>query len=163
MGEQGAGSTYYCAQHKDTQTSLRCGRCNTPVCPRCRIHGPVGVRCPDCGKPPKLPQYEVSTPLILRAVGASLVIGIAGGFVLLFVLGFGFLYLIAAAAFGYVLAEGTSYAANRKRGPTLAIIAAIGAVVGHAPTIVLFGIVSPFLLLGAILAAVVAFVRLRQP
>lgn len=162
MAEQGTDETY-CARHKDTPTGLRCGRCDTPVCPNCMVHGPVGVRCPDCGKPPKLPQFEVSTPLMLRAVAASLVIGFAGGFVLLFVIGFGFLYLLAAAAFGYVLAEGTSYAANKKRGPKLATIAAIGAVVGHAPIIALLGVVTIFVLLGAIVAAVVAFIRLRQP
>ena len=164
MGEQGAGSTYYCAQHKDTQTSLRCGRCNTPVCPRCRIHGPVGIRCLDCGRPPQLPQYQVSTPLILRAVGASLALGITGGvvLVLLALSGFGlFFYLIAAAGFGYVVSEGTSYAANRKRGRTLAIIAVIGTILGHVPVIALTGLLH--LLLGAAIAAFVAFVRLRQP
>ncbi len=161
MGEQEAGATY-CARHKDTSSSLRCGRCETPVCPQCMIHGPVGVRCPDCGKPPKLPQFEVSTPLILRAVGASLVIGIAGGIVLLFVLGFGlFFYLIAAAGFGYLVSEATSYAAKRKRGPALAIIAAIATVVGHVPVIALTGLLH--LLLGAVIAAFVAYVRLRQP
>ncbi len=163
MSGQGSGATY-CAEHKNTQTSLRCGRCDTPVCPRCMVHAPVGVRCPNCGKPPKLPTYQVSTQLILRGVGASLFIGIVGGFALIFLLSFGvFLYLIAAAGFGYVLAEGTSYAAQRKRGAALAVVAVIGTVVGHAPSIALFGIVSPFVLLGAILAAVVAFVRLRQP
>ena len=163
MGEHEAGATY-CARHKDTPTSLRCGRCETPVCPQCMIHGPVGVRCPDCGRPPKLSQYEVSTPLILRAVGASLLVGIAGGGVLLllFLIGFGlFFYLIAAAGFGYVVSEATSYAANRKRGRTLAIIAVVATVVGHVPVIALTGLLH--LLLGAAIAAFVAFVRLRQP
>ena len=163
MGEHEAGVTY-CARHKDTPTSLRCGRCETPVCPRCRIHGPVGIRCLDCGRPPQLPQYEVSTPLILRAVGASLLVGIAGGGVLLllFLIGFGlFFYLIAAAGFGYVVSEATSYAANRKRGRTLAIIAVVATVVGHVPVIALTGLLH--LLLGAAIAAFVAFVRLRQP
>ncbi len=162
MAEQETDATY-CVRHKDKPTGLRCGRCETPVCPQCMVHGPVGVRCPDCGKPPKLPQFEVSTPLVLRAIGASLVIGLVGGFLLLFVLGFGFFYLLAAAAFGYALAEGVSYAANRKRGPKLATIAAIGAVVGHVPIIALFGLVTIFVILGAVIAAVVAFVRLRQP
>lgn len=162
MAERETDATF-CVRHKDKPTGLRCGRCETPVCPQCMVHGPVGVRCPDCGKPPKLPQFEVSTPLVLRAIGASLVIGLAGGFVLLFAISFGFLYLIAAAAFGYALAEGTSYAANRKRGPKLATIAAIGAIVGHVPIIALLGVVTIFVLLGAVIAAVVAFVRLRQP
>ena len=161
MADQGTGSTF-CAQHKDTPTNLRCGRCETPVCPQCMVHGPVGVRCPDCGRPPKFPQYEVSTALALRAVAASLVLGIAGGIVLLFLLGFGlFFYLIASAGFGYLISEVTSYAAKRKRGPTLAIIAAIGAVVGHVPVIALTGLLH--LLLGAVIAAFIAYVRLRQP
>ena len=57
----------------------------------------------------------------------------------------------------------TSYVANSKRGPKLAIIAVVGTVVGHVLIVALWGFVSLFLLLGAILAAVVAFVRLRQP
>ena len=163
MGEQGAGSTYYCAQHRDTPTNLRCGRCNTPVCPRCRIHGPVGIRCLDCGRPPRLPQYQVPTPLLLRAVGVSLGLGIAGGLILLFLPIYGIFYLIATAGFGFIVAEMTSYVANSKRGPKLAIIAVVGTVVGHVLIVALWGFVSLFLLLGAILAAVVAFVRLRQP
>ena len=162
MGEQGTGGTF-CAQHKDTPTGLRCGRCETPVCPRCRIHGPVGIRCLDCGRPPQLPQYQVSTPLLLRAIGASLGLGIAGGLILLFLPVYGIFYLIVTAGFGFIVAEMTSYAASSKRGPKLAIIAVVGTVVGHVLIVALLGFVSPFLLLGAILAAVVAYVRLRQP
>ncbi|MYB48364.1 MAG: hypothetical protein F4X72_03690 [Dehalococcoidia bacterium] len=161
MAGQGTGATY-CVQHKDTPTGLRCGRCETPVCPQCMVHGPVGVRCLDCGKPPKLPQFEVSTPLVLRAIGASLGLGIAGGVVFLVLYAFGlFFYLIAAAGFGYVVSEATSYAANRKRGPVLAIIAAIGAVLGHVPVIALTGLLH--LILGAVIAGFIAYVRLKQP
>ena len=90
--------------------------------------------------------------------------GIAGGIVLLFLAlsGFGlFFYLIASAGFGYVVSEATSYAANRKRGPVLAVIAAIGAVVGHVPVIALTGLLH--LILGAVIAGFIAYVRLRQP
>lgn len=163
MAEQSTDAIF-CARHKDTPTGLRCGRCETPVCPQCMVHGPVGVRCLDCGKPPKLPQFEVSTPLVLRAIGASLGLGIAGGIVLLFLAlsGFGlFFYLIASAGFGYVVSEATSYAANRKRGPVLAVIAAIGAVLGHVPVIALTGLLH--LILGAVIAGFIAYVRLRQP
>ena len=162
MAGQDTGETY-CARHKDTPTNLRCGRCDTPVCPRCRIHGPVGIRCLDCGRPPQLPQYQVSTPLLLRAVGTSLGSGIAGGLILMFLPVYGIFYLIAAAGFGFIVAEMTSYAANSKRGPKLAIIAIVGTVVGHVLIVALWGFVSLVLLLGAILAAVVAYVRLRQP
>ncbi len=161
MAEQETDATY-CVRHKDKTTGLRCGRCETPVCPQCMVHGPVGVRCPDCGKPPKLPQFEVSTPLVLRAIGASLGLGIVGGIVFLFLYAFGlFFYLIASAGFGYVVSEATSYAANRKRGPVLAVIAAIGAVLGHVPVIALTGLLH--LILGAAIAAFIAYIRLKQP
>lgn len=80
----------YCAKHKKTPTNVRCGRCDTPVCPKCLVFAPVGVRCRDCGKPPKLPQYQVSLPLLLRALAASLVVGAAGGLALSFVWALGY-------------------------------------------------------------------------
>ena len=44
-GEEGA---FYCARHKREVTRVRCGRCDTPICPRCTVHGPAGVRCRAC-------------------------------------------------------------------------------------------------------------------
>lgn len=46
-GEPGA---YFCAKHKKEPTRVTCGRCETPVCTRCAVHGPVGVRCRACAK-----------------------------------------------------------------------------------------------------------------
>lgn len=37
-----------CADHPDTETRLRCSRCGKPICPRCAVRTPVGMRCPDC-------------------------------------------------------------------------------------------------------------------
>src|SRR5436853_6779633 len=33
---------YFCTWHKKEQTRVRCGRCETPICPRCAIDGPAG-------------------------------------------------------------------------------------------------------------------------
>jgi hypothetical protein len=46
-GEEGA---YYCYRHKREPTLLSCGRCDRPVCTKCAIHGPAGIRCPDCAR-----------------------------------------------------------------------------------------------------------------
>jgi len=37
-----------CAYHSNTETDLTCGRCDTPICPRCLVHTEVGIRCPGC-------------------------------------------------------------------------------------------------------------------
>src|SRR5206468_12305157 len=42
--------TLRCARHPNTETVLRCGRCDTPICPRCMIPTPVGARCPTCAQ-----------------------------------------------------------------------------------------------------------------
>ncbi|MDA0256830.1 MAG: rhomboid family intramembrane serine protease, partial [Chloroflexi bacterium] len=36
-----------CERHPETETELRCQRCDTPICPRCMVQTPVGFRCPD--------------------------------------------------------------------------------------------------------------------
>jgi hypothetical protein len=37
-----------CAEHPGVETRLRCSRCGKPICPRCAVRTPVGMRCPDC-------------------------------------------------------------------------------------------------------------------
>jgi hypothetical protein len=113
--------------------------------------------------------YQVSKLLLLRAIGASIAIGLAGGVALLLVrsIAFGLFYLIASAGFGYVVSEGTSYAANRKRGSALAIVATVGVLVGEGLILTLLvsvvGGLSLFDVIGTVLAAFVAFARLRRP
>jgi hypothetical protein len=46
-GEDGA---YYCAKHPKVVTRLRCGRCETPICPRCTVFSPAGTRCKACSR-----------------------------------------------------------------------------------------------------------------
>src|SRR5215813_4416966 len=43
-------NTMRCARHPNTETVLRCGRCETPICARCQIQTPVGARCPTCAQ-----------------------------------------------------------------------------------------------------------------
>lgn len=38
---------YLCPRHS-RPTSLRCRRCDTPICYHCAIHNPVGYICHDC-------------------------------------------------------------------------------------------------------------------
>jgi hypothetical protein len=46
-GEEGV---FYCTKHKKEPTRVSCGRCEKPICHKCMIVGPAGVRCRDCGK-----------------------------------------------------------------------------------------------------------------
>jgi len=113
-----------CARHRDVQTLLRCSRCETPICPKCLVHGPVGARCPDCASPlrllaPTRSQYVVAT-------AAAIGVGAVGGALLGFV-GFGGLGLLIL---GFAVGEVVSRAGGRRGGRTLAVVAFLGAVVG---------------------------------
>ena len=75
----------YCKRHPEVETSVSCGRCGDPICPRCMIHAPVGVRCPDCGKSRPAPTFDVSTPFLLRGIGAGLAVALGGGLAVSFI------------------------------------------------------------------------------
>lgn len=129
-------TTTRCAAHPDVETGLRCNRCGTPICPRCLVQTPVGARCRTCARLRRPPMYEVSAGSVARAVGVSLLIGGAFGFLwgLLFPrgLGLGLLGLLIAAVIGsplgYAFADLLGRATSRKRGPVMQGIAVAGLV-----------------------------------
>ncbi len=119
-----------CKRHPDTATSLTCGRCGDAVCPRCLVHAPVGVRCPDCGKSKPAPTFDVPLSFMLRGVGAGAAVAAAGSIAIIIVfsalVGIGFAYLLTSlliAGLGFAIGEAISLATNRKRGMRLKIAA----------------------------------------
>ena len=120
-----------CARHPDTETELRCGKCEQPICPKCVVQTPVGARCPECAAVKRLPVYEVSTIFYTRAIIVGLIAGAALG-ALWGILPIGRFYLIfIALGIGYAIGEAVSRAVNRKRGSGLQVIAGISMVVSY--------------------------------
>ncbi len=155
-----------CATHPEVETSLRCGKCSKPICPRCLVQTPVGARCRDCARLYRLPTYQVSTKYYLRAVGTGLgmaivcgiVWGVVGNFIPFF-----YLNLLIAPGIGYAIGEVVSLSVNRKRGTGLAVIAGSALVVSYlvsmfSPWGLRFGL---FDLLALALGIFVAVTRLR--
>ncbi len=138
-----------CARHPDVETALRCGRCGTPICPRCMVQTPVGARCPKCAGLYKLPTFQVSGVYYLRAIGAALgmavvtgiVWGILGAFVSAF-FGFFLLSLALAAGVGYAIGEVVGLSVNHKRGRWLAVIGGVGVAIAYLVNIFTFGSIS---------------------
>jgi hypothetical protein len=128
-----ATETIYCARHPSTETLLRCGRCDTPICPKCAVFTDVGARCPDCAPRRKLPQFELDAIYIVRAIGASAVAGTVIGGIWGAVLpgGFGFFMVFIGLGIGWAVSEAVALATNRKSGPTLQGIAAGGVVLAY--------------------------------
>jgi hypothetical protein len=116
-----------CKAHPEVETALRCGRCDTPICPRCLVMTPVGARCRDCAQLRKSPIYDVRPMHYLRAIGAGLAVAAVGTYVIAFVPFFQFFALLLLGA---GVGEAVTKAANRKRGTGLAVVAVTTLIVG---------------------------------
>lgn len=106
------------------------------------VQTPVGARCPDCARLYKLPTYQVSPKYYLRAIGVGAGMALGCGFLWGFIgswLPYFYLSLLLGPAVGYAIGEITSLAVNRKRGRSLAAIAAVMTAVAY-----LVGLVSPW-------------------
>lgn len=119
-----------CAIHPDTETGLSCGRCGTPICPKCLVETPVGARCRKCANVRKLPTYSITPGQYVKAVAAALAIAVPVGIawavlrVAIHIPFFGLMTaLLLAAGAAYVIAEVVSRVINRKRGTPLQVIA----------------------------------------
>jgi len=125
-----------CATHPDVETELACGRCGKAICPRCLVQTPVGARCRECAHLRRIPTYDVKPAFLLRAIAAAVAVGAAAGGVWFLISpphggAFAYVALFLALGIGYAIGEAVSWAANRKRGPTLQGIAASGVVVAY--------------------------------
>ena len=109
-----------CSYHPSVETRLRCSRCGKPICPRCGVRTPVGLRCPECAGVRGLPTYATSRPVLGRAAAAGLAVALPVGLLW----GFGpewQFYLALALGFG--VAEAMARASNQKRGRDLQLVA----------------------------------------
>jgi hypothetical protein len=168
--------TLRCARHPGVETVLRCGRCETPICPRCLVATPVGARCPTCAR---VKRFALTTKPRELAQAIALGVGAAalGTLILSFI---PFLGLIGYALLGFVVGEAVSVGANRKRARELAPIAVaclfVGYDVGTAIRFIMGGapvgldlILLPLLLLirnlllliGLLVGALLAWMRVR--
>ncbi len=123
-----------CARHPDVETTLRCGKCGQPICPKCMVQTPVGARCPDCARLYKLPTFQVTAKHYLKAAGAALGMAIVCGLiwgVIIDLLHLFYLNFLLSPGIGYAIGEVVSLSVNRKRGTGLAMVAGTGVVVSY--------------------------------
>src|SRR4030042_4556289 len=132
-----------CPNHPTRETSLRCKRCNKPICASCAVLTPVGYRCRECvrGEQATFDTAGVG-PLLVGAVVAAVGTGVA--LVPLSFLGFWGLLLAPVAGGG--LAEVVRWAVRRKRNRRLPLAAAAGGGMGVGAFLLIPS--APWLLVG---------------
>lgn len=122
-----------CVAHPSVETGLACSKCGKAICPRCLYHTPVGARCRECANLRRLPQYDISLQYLARGLGAALVVGLVLGFAWGWLVPNPalFLGLIVGFGLGYAIGESVGLATNRKVGPSLQVIAALGVILAY--------------------------------
>ncbi|MDP1808427.1 MAG: hypothetical protein Q8L35_02695 [Actinomycetota bacterium] len=167
-----------CESHPDVETNIRCANCDRPICPKCMVYTPVGVKCPDCARQIGRAVAGPRPIYYVRAAGAGLVAGPIGG-VLLGVVGrmIPFGGLLLALGLGMAMGEVISRAARRNTGPGLQAIAGgaaalafltAGYITGvpvadiHGFNGIVFGSVNPIQLLLALVGIYLAAIRLKD-
>ena len=109
-----------CTYHPDTLTRLRCSRCGKPICPRCGVRTPVGLRCPECAGVRGLPTYRTDTSTLGKAAGVGFAVAVAVGVLWGYGPQWGF---FLALGLGFGVAEAMAWASNAKRGRDLQLLA----------------------------------------
>ena len=151
MIETGSSPTY-CYIHPDRETSLRCKRCEKPICADCAKRTPTGYMCRDCVRSHQK-SFDTSewydyifgflTAGVLSAVAAFLITLISRvGFI-------GWLLVLSAAPIaGTTIAEAVRAVTRRHRSRPLFMTIVAGMILGALPVIVfqllnmnIFGIV----------------------
>jgi hypothetical protein len=121
----------YCANHPTVETSLRCSRCEKPICVKCAVSTPTGYKCKECisGQQKVFSTtrwYDYPLAFVIGAVLAAF-----GAFLVNLI--WLILVLLIAPAAGMIIAEAVRAAVRRRRSLRLWQMMAAGIIVGCLP------------------------------
>jgi hypothetical protein len=130
----------YCYVHPDRETSLRCNRCDRPICAQCAVRTPTGYRCRECVRSQQkifetAEWYDYIVGFSLTAILsllASILLLVISGFIGFFMW---FVSFAVAGAAGVFIANITQSALRKRRSRGLFWLVAASVVIGAIPVI----------------------------
>ena len=166
---ENTSTTLYCYVHPTRETTLRCKRCEKPICAACAQRTPTGYMCKDCVRSHQK-SFDTSEwyDYILGFVVAGILSAVAA-FLITLISGIGFIGWIlafsAAPIAGTTIAEGVRAVTRRHRSRPLFLTIAAGVVLGALPVMIfqifsmnIFGII--FQVIYLVIAVPLVFTRL---
>ena len=128
-GDDSESGPLHCYRHPRSETYVRCGRCDQPICPKCAVQGPVGFRCRQCGLVRNATLSSFTPQQLALGIGASF----SGGAILGFLGGqVGFYSIFIAFFGGSLIAEAMVRGTGIKRGPIMRVLLYGGMLGGFA-------------------------------
>jgi hypothetical protein len=133
--------TLYCYVHPDRATTLRCNRCDRPICTEDAVRTPTGYRCRNCVREMQknfenavwydyLAGLLTTTALSLAASALISVISFVSGFFLWFIV------FALAAGIGTFISNIALRAIKKRRSRLLFTVTAAGVVLGALPVVI---------------------------
>ncbi len=119
----------YCANHPQTETTLRCSRCDKPICAKCAVLTPTGYKCKECVRGQQK-VFETAEPLdypvaFIVAAILSFIGSLSGAL--------GFFVIFIAPIAGGLIAEAVRMLTRKHRSKNLFLVTAAGVVLGSLP------------------------------
>lgn len=161
--------TLYCYNHPARETTLRCKRCERPICTSCAVGTPTGYMCKECVRERKK-TFDTSEwyDYIFGFIVAGFLSGVAS-FLVTMIGSIGFIgwliIFIGAPTAGAIIAEGARLVTRKRRSRSLFITIAVAVVLGALPIIAfeififdIYGII--FQVIYLVIATPVVYTRL---
>lgn len=125
----------YCVNHPQTETSLRCNKCEKPICVKCAVLTPTGYRCKECVRGQ---QKQFETALwydYLIAFVISSLLSYVGSRI---IPSMSFFTIFLAPVAGVIIAEVIRAITKRRRSKRLFQLTTLAAALGSLPIILLY-------------------------
>ncbi|MGW8143517.1 MAG: B-box zinc finger protein [Anaerolineales bacterium] len=120
-------ATLYCENHPNTETTLRCNRCEKPICTKCAVLTETGYRCTECVRSQQKIFNTATTVDYILAVGIAVILAYIGSLISSRI---GFFTIFVAPIAGIVIAEAIRRAIRRRRSKRLFQATAAATAVG---------------------------------
>jgi hypothetical protein len=122
-----SASTLCCANHPDTETTLRCNRCEKPICTRCAVLTPTGYRCKECVRGQQKTFNTAEWYDYILGIAVAAILSYIGS---LIVPRLGFFTIFLAPIAGTIIAEAARAVVRRHRSKLLFQLTTAAAAIG---------------------------------
>lgn len=129
-----APTVLYCANHPETETTLRCSRCEKPICPKCAVLTPTGYKCKECVRGQQKVFNTTQWFDYPLAFSITSILSFLGSLIAtrLFIL-----TIFVAPIAGTLIAEAVRAALQHRRSPQLYLVTAVATAVGSLPLLLI--------------------------
>ena len=131
----------YCANHPNVETTLRCNRCEKPICAKCAVLTPTGYRCRECVRGQ---QKMFSTARWYDYLLAFILGGLLSFLGSRLVPVMSFFTIFVAPIAGVIIAEVIRFVIRKRRSKSLYQVTAAAVALGSLPflLLILIGLIS---------------------